>query len=80
MATRNRNSMWNCGRETKNVSRICDFCWTNREAIHQARQAREATQELNPKRKEAARKAVDARRMKQAEFDAELPTRELSRA
>jgi hypothetical protein len=80
MAKRNRNCIWHCGRETKNISRICDFCWANREAIYQERKAREATQELNPKRQAAARKAVGARRKKQPEFNADLPTSELSDA
>jgi predicted P-loop ATPase len=76
MSKRNRSCIWHCGRETKNISRICDSCWTNREAIYQARKARE-TRELNPKRQAAARKAVEARRKKQAEFNADLPTSEL---
>ena len=78
MAKRNRNCIWHCGRETKNISRICDFCWADRDAFYHARKAREAaTQELNPKRQAAARKAVEARRKKQAEFNADLPTSEL---
>jgi hypothetical protein len=40
---------WHCGRETKNISRICDFCWANREAIYQARKAREAQVEPKPR-------------------------------
>jgi hypothetical protein len=70
MAKRNRNCIWHCGRETRNISRICDHCWADRDAIYQARKAREATQELNPKRHAAAKKAVEARRKKQAEFNA----------
>src|SRR5262249_24210310 len=31
-----RTCIWNCGRETKNRSRICDPCWADREAIRQA--------------------------------------------
>jgi hypothetical protein len=27
MAKRNRNCIWRCGRQTKNISRICDECW-----------------------------------------------------
>jgi hypothetical protein len=77
MAKRNRNCIWRCGRETKNISLICDYCWANREAIYQARKAREAaTQELNPKQA-AAKKAVEARHKRQAEFNADLPTSEL---
>ena len=77
MAKPNRNCIWRCGRETKNISRICDLCWADREAIYQARKAREATQELDPKRQAAAKKAVEARRKKQAEFNPELRTSEL---
>jgi hypothetical protein len=47
MAKRNHN--WRCGRETKNVSRICDLCWRDREAIYQARKAREAAAEKKPR-------------------------------
>ena len=57
-------------------ARIYDSCWADRKAIYQARKGREATQELNPKRQAAAKKAVEARR-RQAEFNAELPTSEL---
>jgi len=77
MAMRNRSCVWHCGRETKNISRICDLCWAHRAAIYQARKAREATQELDPKRQAAAKKAVEARRKKQAEFNPELRTSEL---
>jgi len=49
MAKRNRNCIWHCGRETKNISRICDHCWANREAIYQARKAREAQAEPKPR-------------------------------
>src|SRR5262249_19863173 len=28
--------IWHCGRQTGNISRICDPCWANREAIRQA--------------------------------------------
>ena len=77
MSKRNRNCIWQCGRETKNISRICDLCWADREAIYGARKARDAVEDLNPKRQAAARKAVEARRKRQAEFNADLPTSEL---
>src|SRR5262249_42896412 len=42
MAKPNRNCIWRCGRETKNISHICDLCWADREAIYQAHKARRA--------------------------------------
>ena len=74
MAKRNRNCIWHCGRETKNISRICDFCWSNREAIYQARKAREAAAEAKPM-SEKQRAALDKARM--AKLLKQLPTSEL---
>jgi hypothetical protein len=45
MAKRNHNWVWHYGRHTNNVSRICDLWWADREAIYQARKAREAAAE-----------------------------------
>ena len=68
-----KNCNWKCGRQTKNKTRICDTCWADRENIYLARKAKEAAAEKNPKRQAAARKAADAKRLKHAEFNAELP-------
>ena len=75
MSKRNRNCIWHCGRETKNISRICDLCWTDREAIYEARKRREAAAEISPSKRIALTKANTARRAKRLE---ELPTSELS--
>jgi hypothetical protein len=77
MAKRNRNCIWHCGRETKNIPRICDSCWMNREAIYQARKAREAAPEISPAKRGALTKANATRKAKRLE---ELPTSELSDA
>jgi hypothetical protein len=61
MSKRNRNCIWHCGRETKNISRICDPCWMNRDAIYQARKAREAQAEPKPM-SDKQRAALDAAR------------------
>ena len=58
MARRNRNCIWHCGRQTGNISRICDVCWADREAIYQARKAREAAAEKKPM-SEKQRAALD---------------------
>jgi len=77
MSKRNRNCIWRCGRQTKNKSRICDFCWANREAIYRARKAREAAAAKKPRtaRQEAHTEKLNATRM--AKFAKELPTTEL---
>jgi hypothetical protein len=77
MAKRNRSCIWHCGRETKNVSRICDLCWANREAIYQLRRAREAAAGISPAKRIALTKANVARKAKRLE---ELPASELSDA
>jgi hypothetical protein len=77
MAKRNRNCIWHCGRETKNISRICDLCWADREVIYEARKAREAAEEISPEKRVALTKANAARRAKRLEG---LPTSELSEA
>jgi hypothetical protein len=74
MAKRNRNCTWHCGRETKNISRICDYCWADREAIYRARKAREPEVEISPAKQVALTKANAARRAKRLE---DLPTSEL---
>jgi hypothetical protein len=70
-----RNCLWHCGRETRNHSRICDFCWANREAIYQERKAREAAVGLSEGKKAALTKARAARA---AKFSVELTARERS--
>jgi hypothetical protein len=77
MARRNRNCIWHCGRETENISRICDSCWADREAIYQARKGREAAAEISPSKRIALTKANAARRAKRLE---ELPSGGLSDA
>jgi hypothetical protein len=77
MAKRNRNCIWQCGRETKNISRICDFCWADKEEIYRSRKAREAAAEISPAKRIALTKANIARMAKRLE---ELPTSELSDA
>jgi len=74
MAKRNRNCIWHCGRETKNISRICDHCWANREAIYQAHKAREAAAGLDPKKIEAGKRSAAK---KKAAIQQQLPTSEL---
>jgi len=77
MARRNRSCIWHCGRETTNISRICDLCWADRDAIYQARKVREAAAEKKPrtaKQEAALDKARAAKLLKQ------LPTSELSDA
>jgi hypothetical protein len=77
MAKRNRNCIWHCGRETKNISRICDHCWADREAIYQARKAREAQAETKPRtaKQQAHIDKLNASRM--AKLAKQLPTTEL---
>jgi len=74
MAKRNRNCIWHCGRETKNISRICDFCWADREAIYQARKAREAAAEKKPRTANQQAVLDNARRAKLLK---DLPTSEI---
>jgi len=80
MAKRNHNCIWHCGRETKNISHICDLCWANREAIYQARKAREAAAETKPRTAEqqAHTEKLNASRM--AKLAKELPSTEPSEA
>lgn len=54
MSKRNRNCLWHCGRVTKNISRICDFCWADRNRIYRERKAREAQE---PKHRTAKQQA-----------------------
>jgi predicted amidophosphoribosyltransferase len=74
MAKRNRRCIWHCGRETKNISRICESCWADREAIYQARKAREAATEKKPRtaKQKAATEKLIASRM--AKLTKDLPT------
>jgi len=80
MAKRNRNCIWHCGRTTKNISRICDDCWANREAIYQARNAREAVTEKKPRtaKQQAHTDKLNAARM--GKLAKELPSTEFSDA
>ena len=80
MAKRNRACIWHCGRETKNISRICDLCWAKREAIYQLRKAREAAAEKKPRtaKQQAHTDKLSAARM--GKLAKELPSSELSEA
>ena len=80
MSKRNRACIWHCGRETKNISRICDLCWANREDIYQARKAREAEAEKRPRtaKQQAHTDKLNASRI--AKLDKELRSTELSDA
>jgi hypothetical protein len=58
---------WHCGRTTKEHTRICDLCWSDRESIYLARKAREAAAEKKPlseARKAALEKLTATRRAK----------------
>jgi hypothetical protein len=74
MSKRNRSCIWHCGRETKNISRICEYCWSEREAIYQARKAREAQAEPKPR---TVRQQAALDKARRAKLLKELPTREL---
>jgi hypothetical protein len=68
---------WHCGRQTKNISGICDFCWADRDNIWKARKAREAAAEKKPrtaKQKAATDKLIAMRKQK---LTKELPVTEL---
>jgi len=69
-----RTCRWHCGRQTKNISGICDLCWADRENIWKARKAREARADLSESQKAALRKARAARTAKPS---VELPVTEL---
>jgi len=77
MSKRNRACIWHCGRETKNISRICDSCWADREAIYHARKAREAAAEKNPR---TAKQQAALDKARRAKLLKELPSTELSDA
>lgn len=64
------NCRWHCGRETKNISRICDPCWANRDAIWRTRKAREAAAGKDPQKVEAGKRAAAS---KQAAIQQQLP-------
>ncbi len=76
MAKRSRNCIWNCGRETKNRSRICDHCWQDREVIYQSLKATDAAAENKPRtaKQQAHIAKLNASRM--AKLAKELPTSE----
>jgi len=74
MAKPNRNCIWRCGRETKNISRICDLCWADREAIYQARKAREAAADKKPR---TANQQAALNKARRAKLLKELPSSEL---
>ena len=80
MAKRNHGCIWRCGRETKNISRICDPCWANREAMYEARKAREAAADKKPRtaKQQAHTDKLNASRI--AKLAKELPSTELSDA
>ena len=73
-----RRCRWNCGGTTKNISRICDGCWRDRDALYAARKAREAAAQKRPltdKQRTALAKATTARR---AKLTQQMPDTELS--
>ena len=57
--------------ETNNISRICDYCWTDREAIYQTRKAREAEPKPRTVKQQAHSDKLNASRM--AKLAKELP-------
>ena len=71
MAKRNPNCIWHCGRETKNISRICNLCWANREAIYEAQKAREAVAEKKPR---TAKQQAALDKARRAKLLKELPS------
>ena len=75
MAKRNHNCIWHCGRETKNISRICNSCWADRETIYQLRKAREAAAEKKPR---TANQHAALDKARRAKLLKELPSTELS--
>jgi hypothetical protein len=86
MAKRNRNCIWHCGRETKNISRICDHCWkaaeilrSNSDAGYKAwcehKRAKEAEAKAKKPMSEKQRAALDKARM--AKLLKQSPTSEL---
>jgi hypothetical protein len=77
MAKRNRHCIWHCGRETKNRSGICDFCWEDREAIYQRRKAMEAATEKKPR---TAHQQAALDKARRAKLLKELSTTEFSEA
>jgi len=77
MAKRNRNCIWHCGRETKNISRICDLCWADREAMYRARKAREVAAE---KKQRTANQQAALDKARRAKLLKELASTELSHA
>ena len=54
---KNTLCLWQCGRKTRNRTRICDSCWKDRERIYLARKAREAAAEKNPNRVAAGKRS-----------------------
>ena len=77
---RNRNCIWHCGRQTKNISRVCDECWEDRAAIYQGRKMREAAAEKKPRtaKQQAHTDKLNASRI--AKLAKELRSTELSDA
>jgi hypothetical protein len=71
MAKRNFNCRWRCGGETRNISRICDLCWSDRDRIYAGRKTREAVKEKRPM-SENQRAALDA--ATRAKLLKQLPT------
>lgn len=46
---KDRPCVWQCGRPTPNISRICDACWREHERLYAERKAREAKAEPKPR-------------------------------
>jgi hypothetical protein len=52
-----------CVGPTRNMTRICDKCWANREALYLARKQKEATAELSLAQRESLSRARRAKRL-----------------
>jgi hypothetical protein len=81
---RHTHCVWNCGKRTKNRSRICSDCWKAAELMRSQTdeghnewlkrwRAKEAAHAINPKKQAAGRKAA----ARKAELELELPASEL---
>jgi hypothetical protein len=48
---------WQCGRQTKNMTAICNDCWRDRERIYLEGKRREASEGKNPNRVAGGKRA-----------------------
>jgi hypothetical protein len=58
---------------TGNISRICDLCWKDREAIYQARKEREAAAQKRPLSEKQRAALTKARAAGRAKLLKEMP-------